>query len=83
MVIQYFILFLVKEGAFTICEKLASLIGNENVKLSSAVLKIEQTEEEVRVHTCNGHLFVASRCIIALPPNQTGLHNVYIMMYSY
>ena len=65
--------FKVKGGAYQICEKLREKLGSDRVKLCSPVTRIWQDGECVKVKTENGEIWTALRCILALPPNQTGM----------
>lgn len=59
----------VKGGTQQISQILAQRLGDEIVFLSHPVVRLDQTEENVKVTTENGKMFEARRVIMTAPPN--------------
>nr|XP_027230105.1 probable flavin-containing monoamine oxidase A [Penaeus vannamei] len=59
----------VKGGTQQISQILAQRLGDEIVFLSHPVVRLDQTEENVKVTTENGKTFEARRVIMTAPPN--------------
>jgi monoamine oxidase len=58
--------FRIREGAHTVCERLAAGLGGR-VSIDHPVLAIEQDTSSVRVHT-PGAVFTGTKAIVAVPP---------------
>ncbi|USP78611.1 Amine oxidase [Curvularia clavata] len=54
-------------GAQAIMKSMASLLGHENIHLSSPVATIENEKHKVTVITKAGRKFVARKCILSIP----------------
>lgn len=55
-------------GSQQLSEGLAGTIGKDNVLLSHAVSKIEQTSSSVCISDVHGNIYMADYCIVALAP---------------
>ena len=61
--------FRVSGGAFQIARRLADSVGEDNVHLSTPVAHIQQDVDGARVQSVDGHVWRASRVVLATPPH--------------
>ncbi|GAD93972.1 flavin-containing amine oxidase [Paecilomyces variotii No. 5] len=56
-----------QDGAQSVANRIASLIGESNIHLSSPVVSIQNDKSYVSITTADGRAFTARKCILSIP----------------